>query len=687
MLETDATVDTTLKRRFAGAVVSWPLLALGVGIAALAVLLFVVPDIFIPDTSLGWVDAWYYVGFARNLPEKLARYHQLYQSERITWTLPAYVFNRIAPPLIANYMVKGVFFLATTVFLFGSVREITGSLRTAAFVSGLAAFHSFLVHSLGTSYVDGPMNTYVLGTIYFSTRAFQNPTRIGNAFLAGAFFGCQLFAHLASLALLPSFAIYWLMTWMGADARKRNLPLFIIGLQLGIVSVVVVVIALYAHWGPDSLPLLESLRFFFSRTSNPSVDPSNGGWLQQAFWLLLPTAVVALALIPSYAIYYLMTWVGADARERKLRLFIVGLQLGIVSVVAVVIALYAHWGPDAFPVLRTSNSWVDPSNGAWLQQAFWLLLPTAVVAWIVMAIGSSLSISWSAPLRLPAAFWLLLSVYFCWVALYFRSQPWLMLPYYSSCLIAPTFLALGPISTRSVDALSANAYTLLLTGLFVASGITYWLSGPGTIEPAVMVALACLAAATALRLRWVWNASPAFPMLLVGAAASINYATADYGVQLPNAYRYTAMKTYYRPANLNGVTRIPRAERFKAAISAAERLDRRLSGNSGRWYFFWYDGHDELGMFYRSMTSLLFAWSTSHLLGEDFHDFDQRNRETLASYSVAWMRDLVILTRRPHITPPDSRFTIQWTDREEVGGIEYFVYYLAFQPLPTPGKS
>jgi hypothetical protein len=574
---------------------------LGVGIAAFAVLLLVVPDIFIPDTSLGWVDAWYYVGFARRLPEKLARYHALYQSERLGWTLPAYVFNRIASPLIANYLVKGVFFLATILFLFGSIREITGSVRTATVTSGLAAFHSFLVHSLGTSYVDGPMNTYALASIYFGTRAFRNTAGgFGDAFLAGVFVGCQLFTHLSSLALIPSFAIYGLMTWVQAAGRGRQLLFSIAGLGSGIVAVFAGALALYTYWRPNSAPLRESFIFFFN---------------------------------------------------------------------------------------STSNSWVQPLNPNWLRHAFWLLLPTAVVAWVVIDLVQSVSISWSAALHVPAACWLLLSVYFCWVALYFRLQPWLMVPYYSSTLIPPAFLAVGSIAANAVDALSLTSYRRLVIALFVIGGITYGLPGQHMIAPVTAVAVACLAGATVLRLRPRWHASPTFPILLVAAVAAINYASADFGVQLWNGYAQTRMRTIYQPPTVNAATEIPRAERFNAAIRAAERLDVHLSGNSGRPYFFWYDGHDDLGMFYRSMTSLLFAWSTSHLLGEDFRDFDPQNRQTLVERSASGMRDLVILTRNPHTTPPDSRFTVRWTDREEVGGIEYFVHYLAFTPLRTDGHS
>ena len=221
-----------------------------------------------------WVDAWYYMGFAQRLPEKLARYHALYQSERIAWTLPAYVFNRVAPPLVANYIVKGVFFLATTFFLFGSVREITGSLRTAAFVSGLAAFHSFLVHSLGTSYVDGPMNTYVLGTIYFGTRAFLRTTRVGSAFLAGAFVGCQLFTH-PSVTGVDSLVCDLLPDDMDASSRARSQPAARYRYaKLGTVSVLVGAIALSTHWGPDAFPLR-------NRSGSSSSNPPTRGLIRR----------------------------------------------------------------------------------------------------------------------------------------------------------------------------------------------------------------------------------------------------------------------------------------------------------------------------------------------------------------------------------------------------------------------
>jgi hypothetical protein len=571
----------------------WPLIAVAVGAATLAILLCVVPDIFVPDTSLGWVDAWYYVSFAMKLPARVAQYGFLYQSDRIAWTLPAYVFDRLASPLLANYLVKAAFFLASVTFLFGSIREITGSVRTAAFVSGLAAFHSFFVHSLGTSYVDGPANAYMFGTLYFGTRAFLRTERLGSAVLAGALVGCQLFTHLASAALFPSLALYFVMTWARAIRSGRDLRRVLVGLCCGLAALVLAVVLLYLHWGTGTLPLAKSIEFIFGHTANGLLDPSSARWIRHALWLLLPTAVAAWAM-------------AAAVRVGDLR--------------------------------------------------------------------------WPALLRVPAAFWFLVSVYACWVALYFAKQPWLMVPYYSSSLIPPTFLALGPLSARSLERLSPAAFKSVLVGLFACGGASYWAANPDIVDAAVPAALACLAAATVLRLRWQWHASAAFPVLLITACASINCASVDYAPQLWNGYAETQMADVYRPSRPEARPAGTRAERFEDAVAEAERLRLHLSGNGGRGYFFWYDGDDELGMFYRSVTSQMFAWSTSTLLDEDFHHFDEENRRLLSTFSESGMRDLVVLTRSATLDLPDSRFVVRWTDRERVGDLPYFVHYVAFEP-------
>src|SRR5579864_2395725 len=588
----DESAGSSVEESYLG--VRWPVIAIGVGVMALAIMLVVLPDIFVPDTSLGWVDTWYYVSLALKLPERVAEHRFLYQSERIGWTLPVYVFNRLATPLVANYLAKSLFFIAGLFFLFGSVKETTGSVRTATFVSAVAAFHSFLVHSIGTSYVDGAMNTYILGFLYFSTLAYSRRGSAWNGFLAGAFFGAQLLTHLVALVLIPSLALYGILTWVRTVGRRPRIGRVTLQLTAGVVTVLAFAFALYGHWGIGTFPLNVSLAMLFS---------------------------------------------------------------------------------------HSPNEWVRPTSGAWLLHASWLLLPAVVLFWTLATIGRGLDRAshWSAVAH--PVYVVFIAVSGTFTALYALNEPWLMFPFYASYLLPFTFVALGRIAVIYVEVLRPPTYWRVVAASFLLGGLGYALAPWINAGLALVVALGCLVAATSLRLQGGWATTAAFPVLLMGAGMSINCASADYTSQLRYAFSATAMQTVYPAKSAAGALKIPRAKRFQAAIAAADRLTVDLSGNSGRQYFFWYDGRDELGMFFRSVTSLMFAWSTGHLLGEDFHDFDQENLDRLAAYSETGMRDLVVLTRSPEIMPPDPRFTIKWTDREQVGGITYFAHYVAFEPV------
>ena len=581
--------------------IPWPVGAIAVGIAAVVVLLVVTHDIFIPDTSLGWVDAWYYISFGLKLPQRVAQYRYLYQSERIGWTLPAYLFNRIASPLVANFAVKSVFFVGAVAFLFAAVKEITGSVRTATLVSVLAAFHSFFVHSFGTSYVDGPMNTYLLATIYFGTRAFSRPT-YGDGVLAGIALGAQVLTHLASLALLPWFGTYWLMVWARTPSRRRALPASIAEVALGLLVVIGAAFALYAHWGAGTMPLQQSVQFVLGHSSNPYVVPATEGWV---------------------------------------------------------------W------------------------HAFWLVVPTAIVAWTLIAMGRSIRVTgrWSAALRLPPVYWLLTFVYGCWVALYFQNQPWLMLPFYSSCLIPFAFLALGRMAVTSVETLPEATYRRMVIALFALGGASYLVARFVPNALALVAVVGCLVAASRLRLHAHTQSSAAFLVLTASAVLCLNCATADYGPVFRSSFGATAMRTIYPPTDSAIERQVTRSERFASAIRIANHLAFRLSGNSGHRYFFWYDRDDGLGMFYRSVTSLLFAWSANDLLDENFHQFDATNRRLLAEYGNHGLRDLVVLSRAADITPPDPRFTLAWSETERVGRTRFFVHYLAFDPSAGAGQQ
>jgi hypothetical protein len=579
----------------------WPLAAGLLAAASFLTFLASIPQIFVPDTALGWVDAWYYVGLMQSLPESIRQYGtSLYQAERLAWIVPGFVINQIAPPLIANYTLKGVFFFATVFFLFGAVRQTCG-FRAALFVSALASLYSFLAHSLGTSYIDGATNTYFLIAIYAVNRAALGE-RFGalGAFVAGVACVAILFTQLAYVAVMPLFAAYALLMRMQAGRRLSRSDLVHAGCFVtGAAATWIVAFFLYRYWGVPGWPLQVQL-----------------GLISQ-----LPSEFVRLA------------------RQREM-----------------------------LPL-----------------RAYWLILPATVVAWILPSVIQALAGRWAAALRLVPAYWLLLSVSALWITLNAVKAPWMLLPWYASVLIPATFLALGPVTAPFVEKLSAPAYWGLLGLLFCEAFASYRFTSARFADEAAMTAGACLILATLVRAasRFAEGRSAfAVLALLVLAVVSIDFATADYAVQLRNGYRNTEMSEVYHEPPLGPQWAVNRVATFRGAVEAAETLRPLLAGRS---YYFWYSGNEPLGMFFRSVGSMFYAWSTRDLLDERFQHIDSHVIPRLLPQPHFPGRDVVILTRRADVRVEDVPLDRRWTRAFTTAGTQYFAHYFAVNMVRAAG--
>jgi hypothetical protein len=324
---------------------------------------------------------------------------------------------------------------------------------------------------------------------------------------------------------------------------------------------------------------------------------------------------------------------------------------------------------------HTENTLLWPNSRRWILVSFWLVLPTTVVAWSALAYANALRSGWRAVLRLPDYYWFLLAMYGGLIAAYFAKSPVIMVPFYASYLIPLTFLALGPLIAPMVDELSTRSSAYLLGLLFVVVATAYRTSDPGHAGAVVLVAIGCLAAATSMFFPgWVSarRRPTAFVTLLIVALGGIDFASADYSAQLRNAYRYTAMAQYYPESRPGSRWTASRADAFEAALDVEERLRPRLAG---KLYFFWYDGEDPMGMFFRSVGSLYFAWQTSRLLNERFHGVDEQTVNTLLPQQGQPTRDLLILTRDAHVPGSDSRLILQWTEAFHTAGTAYYAHY------------
>ena len=174
---------------------SWPGVALCIASAAFATLLLASPDIWCPTPVWGGPTLGITRASCSGSPTTSGTFRTCTTSERIAWTLPGYLINQLATPIVANYLLKGAYFVVTVVFLFGALHQ-TSSQRTAASVSLLAALYSFLVHSIGANYSDGAANALFLMVVYAINREIAGHGSPGrNAFLAGACYVGVLLAH------------------------------------------------------------------------------------------------------------------------------------------------------------------------------------------------------------------------------------------------------------------------------------------------------------------------------------------------------------------------------------------------------------------------------------------------------------------------------------------------------------
>ena len=262
--------------------------------------------------------------------------------------------------------------------------------------------------------------------------------------------------------------------------------------------------------------------------------------------------------------------------------------------------------------------------------------------------------------------------------------PWLMLPFYATYLIPATFLALGPALRPIVERLSARSYWRLLGLLFFGAFAGYRLNDPRFAAEAALAATACLLLATLLRAANRISEdrrAVAVLTLLVLALVTLDFATADYTVQFRNGYKYTPMAQVYHAPAPESQWPVSRGDAFEGAVNAAKALAPRLSG---RHYYFWYNGDDALGMFFRSVGSMFYAWSTRDLLNERFQGIDDESIHSLLPQRGGRVRDLLVLTRSADVRVEGSPLHLQWTERLSAAGTPFYAHYFVVDMVAPP---
>jgi hypothetical protein len=239
------------------------------------------------------------------------------------------------------------------------------------------------------------------------------------------------------------------------------------------------------------------------------------------------------------------------------------------------------------------------------------------------------------------------------------------------------------MTAGQIENLPLAWYRAVMAAMFVIGPVSYRLGQPSLAAPAALLAIGLLLIAT-----WGRFVTPPraalFVAALVLAVVSVNVAGADYTTAVRNGYRHTQMNRFYHDREVPATRDWNRGPLFHDVVSASTTLAQRLGPDP---YYFWYDAHDELGMFFRSITSTFFAWTTLDLLNEDFAGASEGAVRTAVRFDGRRMRDLVILTRRANVSFEGPALTRRWTLELTADGVPYYVHYFAYHASADAGDQ
>jgi hypothetical protein len=252
--------------------------------------------IFSPPQS---IDPWVYHGFFRNLQEyKADLFPGTYYGSRLSWILPGYVAYRFLPPLAANYVLHLGLWYTASFALYYAVRRTAG--RQAGLVAAvlLGSYIHFL-YAVGSDYVDGPANVYLLLCFALLTAAADDGRkRLAPAF-AGAAFAAVVYTNLFTILFAPVVALYFALLARRARGwtlrgRLASLAWFLAGFA-----------GLTVFLGCVNLGLAGSFEFYMpsvyyvmAHVGQPNAwKLPVAQWIGQAEWLVLPVVVAGAALI------------------------------------------------------------------------------------------------------------------------------------------------------------------------------------------------------------------------------------------------------------------------------------------------------------------------------------------------------------------------------------------------------
>ncbi|HUA58569.1 MAG TPA: hypothetical protein VML19_07440 [Verrucomicrobiae bacterium] len=251
-------------------------------------------------TRRGFIDPWFYVGYAKNLLE-FKRYAApgYYPGSRLAWILPCTAVHALLPPVAAAYVLHLAVWMLGVLSLFFALRGIVG-VRAAFLTALLMGTHSWFWYAVGWDYPDGAAMGWVLLATALFIHAAQSPVRRGALFAAGLAVAAALHSTLGWLGLSPLLPLPYI--FLAREWGKRALwrSFFDVALWTGAGAIL-----LTAALGLVNVRLDGSFWFFLPSLRQGQMLAGEGfRWLDGVWeanglqpWLWLPAAMACVSVV------------------------------------------------------------------------------------------------------------------------------------------------------------------------------------------------------------------------------------------------------------------------------------------------------------------------------------------------------------------------------------------------------
>jgi hypothetical protein len=253
-----------------------------------------------PET---WIDPFLYTGYFMELKQHLNTFPTEYYSSRLPWLLLGSFFHSLAPPAVANYLLRLSLFYTATFSLYATLRILFHNDLAATIAALALGAHAYFLWAIGWDYVDGMGIVLIfIVTACLTVGATVRGWRI-LLICAGAAAASMLSCYVMLVLLLP-FQVGWYL--LLNSYRRRN------GIVASLLLFTSGAVAAFAAYGAIDYWLCGQflyLRPQIAKALSVGADPTRWkapdyGWIAVSTWLVLPAIALVLSLVLLTSIIY-----------------------------------------------------------------------------------------------------------------------------------------------------------------------------------------------------------------------------------------------------------------------------------------------------------------------------------------------------------------------------------------------